>query len=285
MDLRAYLQTALDAAYLAKGIHQYYQEKGFTHSSKSTPTDLVTQADHESETAIRELIASRYPDHVVLGEEQGQDKEGSFRWIVDPLDGTVNYAHGFPFYAVSIGLEVLSTQADIPQSSQALHSQTAPRNERLEAPGEVVLGVILDTARGDLFTATKGGGAFMNGRPIRVSGQETLVGSLLATGFPYDVSKDPENLTYFQRALAKGLTVRRPGAAALDLANVAAGRLEGFWEVKLNPWDVAAGWLIVTEAGGKVTGLHGEDYQLGNRYLVASNALVHQQLLDTIHGR
>jgi myo-inositol-1(or 4)-monophosphatase len=258
MDLRVYLQTALDAAYLAKGIHQYYQEKGFTQSSKSTPTDLVTQADHESEAAIRELIASRFPDHVVLGEEQGQDQPGAFRWIVDPLDGTVNYAHGFPFYAVSIGLEI--------------HA-------------ELVLGVILDTARGDLFTAIKGAGAYMNGRPIQVSRREQLTGSLLATGFPYDVNQDPENLTYFQRALARGLTVRRPGAAALDLANVAAGRLEGFWEVKLNPWDVAAGWLIVTEAGGKVTGLQGEEYRLGNRYLVASNTFIHQQLLDTIHGR
>jgi myo-inositol-1(or 4)-monophosphatase len=258
MDLRVYLQTALDAAYLAKGIHQYYQEKGFTQSSKSTPTDLVTQADHESEAAIRELIASRFPDHVVLGEEQGQDQPGTFRWIVDPLDGTVNYAHGFPFYAVSIGLEI--------------HA-------------ELVLGVILDTARGDLFTATKGAGAYMNGRPIQVSRREQLTGSLLATGFPYDVNQDPENLIYFQRALARGLTVRRPGAAALDLANVAAGRLEGFWEVKLNPWDVAAGWLIVTEAGGMVTGLQGEEYRLGNRYLVASNTLIHQQLLDTIHGR
>ncbi len=258
MDLRAYLQTALDAAHLAKGIHQHYQEKGFTQSTKSTPTDVVTQADHESEAAIRELIASRHPDHVVLGEEQGQDKEGAFRWIVDPLDGTVNYAHGFPFYAVSIGLE---------------------------AQGEMVLGVILDTARGDLFTATKGGGAFMNGRPIRVSTHSTLVGSLLATGFPYDVNQDSENVTYFQRALAKGLVVRRPGAAALDLAYVAAGRLDGFWEVKLNPWDVAAGWLLITEAGGKVTGMQGEAYQLGNRYLVASNGRIHQLLLDTLHGR
>jgi myo-inositol-1(or 4)-monophosphatase len=258
MDLRIYLQTALDAAYLAKGIHQYYQEKGFTLSSKSTPTDLVTQADHESEAAIRELITTRHPDHVVLGEEQGQDKEGAFRWIVDPLDGTVNYAHGFPFYAVSIGLEV---------------------------HGEVVLGVILDTARGDLFTATKGGGAFMNGRPIRVSPRATLLGSLLATGFPYDVSKDTENLIYFQRALTKGLMVRRPGAAALDLAYVAAGRLDGFWEVKLNPWDVAAGWLIIREAGGTVTGIEGEPYRLGNRYLVASNGLIHRPLLDILHGR
>jgi len=268
MDLRPYLQTALDAAYLAKGIHQYYQERGFTQSTKSTPTDVVTQADHESETAIRELIGSRFPGHVLLGEEGGQQvvseagasstpQESPFRWIVDPLDGTVNYAHGFPFYAVSIALEV---------------------------QGEVVVGVILDTARGDLFTATKGGGVFMNGRPAQVSKTDQLVRSLLATGFPYNVDQDPENLTYFQRALSKGLTVRRPGAAALDLAYVAMGRLEGFWETKLNPWDVAAGWLIVKEAGGAVTGIQGEPYAFGNRYLVASNYTIHQHLLDTLNG-
>jgi myo-inositol-1(or 4)-monophosphatase len=258
MDLHPYLEAALDAAYLAKGIHQYYQEKGFTQSTKSTPTDLVTQADKDSETAIRELIASRFAGHVVLGEEEGQQGEGEFRWIVDPLDGTVNYAHGFPFYAVSIALEVR---------------------------GRVELGVILDTARGELFTAMRGAGARMNGRPIRVSATDRLLGSLLATGFPYDVSTDAENLTYFQRALAKGLTVRRPGAAALDLAYVAAGRLEGFWEVKLNPWDVAAGWLIIEEAGGQVTGINGEPYALGSRYLVASNRAIHTQLMDTLHGR
>ncbi len=265
MDLKPFLEAALDGAYLAKGIHQYYQEKGFTQSTKSTPTDLVTQADHESEAAIRELIGQRFPDHVLLGEEGGEQgvsssaqPDSAYRWIVDPLDGTVNYAHGFPFYAVSIALEI---------------------------EGQIKVGVVLDTARGDLFTATKGGGAFMNGRPINASAQEKLVSSLLATGFPYDINKDSENLTYFQRALAKGLTVRRPGAAALDLAYVAMGRLEGFWEVKLNPWDVAAGWLIIEEAGGTVTGIQGEPYQLGNKYLVASNTHIHKQLLDTIHGR
>lgn len=257
MDRDLYLEAALDAAYLAKGIHQYYREKGFTQSSKSTPTDLVTQADRESETAIRALLTSRFPGHGVLGEEEGQQGEGEFRWIVDPLDGTVNYAHGFPFYAVSIALEVR---------------------------GQLELGVILDTARGELFTALRGAGAWMNGRPIRVSRQTQLLGSLLATGFPYDVQRDSENLTYFQRALAKGLTVRRPGAAALDLAYVAAGRLEGFWEVKLNPWDVAAGWLLIEEAGGQVTGLHGEPYALGNRYLVASNQAIHAELIATLHG-
>lgn len=258
MDLQRYLEAALDAAYLARGIQLYYREKGFALESKTGPTDLVTQADRESEEAIRSLLLERFPDHVVLGEEGGQEGHSDFRWIVDPLDGTVNYAHGFPFYAVSIALEV---------------------------GGEVVVGAVLDTARGELFTALKGEGAFQNGRPIRVSSTATLIGSLLATGFPYDVAKDAENLTYFQRALAKGLTVRRPGAAALDLAYVAAGRLEGFWEVKLNPWDVAAGWLLITEAGGTVSGIQGEPYRLGNRYLVASNGKIHEQLLDTLHGR
>ncbi|WP_018467258.1 inositol monophosphatase family protein [Calidithermus timidus] len=258
MDLRPFLDTALSAAFVARGIHQLYQDKGFTQSTKSTPTDVVTQADKEAEAAIRALIEQRHPGHVVLGEEGGQQGEGEYRWIVDPLDGTVNYAHGFPFYCVSIGLEVR---------------------------GEVVVGVVLDTARGELFTATKGGGAFHNGRPIRVSQSPKLLGSLVATGFPYDVAHDRENLTYLERVLFKGITVRRPGAAALDLAYVACGRLDGFWEVKLNPWDVAAGRLLIEEAGGMVTGIHGEPYHLGNRYLVASNARIHQELLDTIHGR
>ncbi len=254
----ALLREAIEAARLARGIHLYYLEKGFSQSTKSGPTDLVTQADREAEAAIRQFLMERHPDHVVLGEEEGQQGEGAFRWIVDPLDGTVNFAHGFPFFAVSIALEV---------------------------DGVIRLGVVLDSVRDELFTAIRGRGAYLNGRPLRVSQTGTLIGSLLATGFPYDVNKDPENLQYFERVLRKGLTVRRPGAAALDLAYVAAGRLEGFWEVKLNPWDVAAGWLLIEEAGGTVTGIHGEPYTLGNRYLVASNGKIHQELLDTLHGR
>lgn len=128
----------------------------------------------------------------------------------------------------------------------------------------------------------RGEGAYLNGRPIRVTERKELLGSLLATGFPYDVAKDPENLTYFQRALSKGLLVRRPGAAALDLVYVAAGRLDGFWEVKLNPWDVAAGWLIVEEAGGRVTDLEGKPYRLGHRYIVATNGHIHEALIQTL---
>ncbi|MER3451522.1 MAG: inositol monophosphatase [Thermus sp.] len=255
---QAHLEAAIDAAFLAQGIHTYYLEKGFTQKAKSGPTDLVTQADKESEEAIKALLLSRFPDHGFLGEEGGGDAPGGVRWVVDPLDGTVNYAHGFPFYGVSIALEV---------------------------EGRVELGVILDTARGELFTALRGQGAYLNGRPIRVTGRQELLGSLLATGFPYDVAKDPENLTYFERALRKGLLVRRPGAAALDLAYVAAGRLDGFWEVKLNPWDVAAGWLLVEESGGRVTDLEGGPYRLGHRYIVATNGHIHQALLSVLTGK
>jgi len=257
MDMDALLHDAIAAARLARGIHLYYQEKGFSVDTKSGPTDLVTQADKETEVAIKEYLLSRYPDHAFLGEEGGQEREAEYRWIVDPIDGTVNFAHGFPFFAVSIALEVR---------------------------GELELGVVLDSTRDELFWARRGQGAFLNGRPIRVSNTDKLVGSLLATGFPYDVNKDRENLIYFERVLEKGLTVRRPGAAALDLCYVAAGRLDGFWEVKLKPWDVAGALAVLNEAGARVTGMEGEPYELGNRYIVATNGLIHEQLLATIHG-
>lgn len=257
MDLRPFLATALEAASLASNIHAHYRQVGFFQSTKSTPTDVVTQADQEAEAAIRHLIEQRHPGHSVLGEEGGEVGSSPFRWVVDPLDGTVNYAHGFPFYAVSIGLEL---------------------------EGDILVGVVQNTAFHELFWAIKGGGAFHNGKPIRVSQQPKLLGSLVATGFPYNVAQDRENLTYLERVLYKGITVRRPGAAALDLAYVACGRLEGFWEVKLSPWDVAAGWLLVQEAGGQLTGIRGEPYALGNRYLVASNGTIHQELLETLHN-
>lgn len=253
----ALLNDAIAAARLARGIHLYYQERGFAVDTKTGPTDLVTQADRETEAAIKEYLLGRYPDHAFLGEEGGQEHEAEYRWIVDPLDGTVNFAHHFPFFAVSIGLEVR---------------------------GRLELGVVLDSTRDELFWAVRGRGAYLNGRPLRVSATDRLIGSLLATGFPYDVNKDQENLTYFERVLRKGLTVRRPGAAALDLSYVAAGRLEGFWEVKLKPWDVAAAIVIVEEAGGRITGIQGEPYELGNRYIVATNGHIHQQLLETLHG-
>lgn len=246
------LTNAIAAARLARGIHLYYQEKGFAIDTKTGPTDLVTQADRAAEEAIKSFLLERYPEHAFLGEEGGQDREAEHRWIVDPLDGTVNFAHGFPFFAVSIALEV---------------------------QGRLELGVVLDSTRDELFWAVRGRGAYLNGRPLHVSTTDRLLGSLLATGFPYDVNRDRENLVYFERALEQGLTVRRPGAAALDLCYVATGRLDGFWEVKLKPWDVAAAVLVIEEAGGRVTGLGGEPYVLGSRYIVASNGRIHEEMI------
>ena len=257
METAALLEDAIHAARLAQGIHRYYQAKGFATESKTVVSDLVTEADREAEAAIRSYLLGRHPDHAFLGEEGGAEGGGRYRWIVDPLDGTVNFAHRFPFYAVSVALE---------------------------RDGELLLGVVLDAVHDELFTAVRGGGARLNGAPIRVSQTAELKRSLLATGFPYDVDRVPEAVEYFRRVLAHGVPVRRPGAAALDLAYVAAGRIDGFWEMKLNPWDVAAGVLLIEEAGGRVTDLKGRPYALGGRYIVASNGRLHEPLRRTLIG-
>ncbi len=257
METAALLEDAIHAARLAQGIHRYYQAKGFATESKTVVSDLVTEADREAEAAIRSYLLGRHPDHAFLGEEGGAEGGGRYRWIVDPLDGTVNFAHRFPFYAVSVALE---------------------------RDGELLLGVVLDAVHDELFTAVRGGGARLNGAPIRVSQTAELKRSLLATGFPYDVDRVPEAVEYFRRVLAHGVPVRRPGAAALDLAYVAAGRIDGFWEMKLNPWDVAAGVLLIEEAGGRVTDLEGRPYALGGRYIVASNGRLHEPLRRTLIG-
>ena len=189
------------------------------------------------------------------GEEQGQKGEAAHRWIVDPLDGTLNYAHGFPFFCVSIALEVR---------------------------GRVELGVVLDVPRDVLFQAVRGRGATANGRPISVSDETVPIQAMLATGFAYVEGTQHENVEVFSRVLPKVRAVRRPGAAALDLCYVASGLLDGFWELKLSPWDVAAGVLIIQEAGGTVTGPDGAPYRLGERVLVASNGALHAKLLDLL---
>src|SRR6056297_1474222 len=204
---------------------------------------------------VREIVLDAFPDHVVLGEEQGQQGEAACRWIVDPLDGTLNYAHGFPFYCVSIALEV---------------------------NGTIELGVVLDTPRDVLYQAVRGHGATANGRPISVSDETVLMSAMLGTGFAYVEGTQHENLEVFARVLPKTRAVRRPGAAALDLCLVASGQMDGFWELKLSPWDVAAGLLIVQEAGGTVTGGDGAPYRLGQRVIVASNGALHAKLLDLL---
>lgn len=255
-ELRGYLHTAIRAAQAAARIQQHNLGGELDITTKSSDTDLVTRVDKECEARIREILLGAYPEHVVLGEEQGQPGgAATHRWIVDPLDGTLNYAHGFPFYCVSIALEV---------------------------DGDLQVGVVLDPVRAELFTAVRGEGAYLNGAPIQVSGEVELIRSLLATGFAYVQDAVSENIANFIKAMPHVLGIRRPGAAALDLSYVACGRLEGFWELKLNPWDVAAAVLIIREAGGVVTGPSGAPYKLGERILVASNGHIHDGLLGIL---
>lgn len=255
LDLDEALHVAIRAAEAAAQIQRAHTDQVLRISTKSTVTDLVTQVDVECEARIREILLGAYPDHVVLGEEQGQQGEAEHRWIVDPLDGTLNYAHGFPFYCVSIALEVR---------------------------GRIELGVVLDSTRDELFQAVRGRGASRNGRPIAVTTESEPIKAMLATGFAYVVDNQHENIEVFARVLPKVRSIRRPGAAALDLSYVACGRLDGFWELKLSPWDVAAGLLIVQEAGGTVTAPDGGPYRLGDRVIVASNGHLHGELLGLL---
>lgn len=221
--------------------------------------DLVTEMDRRSEQIVVEHIRQAFPDHGILAEEGARiDSASGYLWVIDPLDGTTNYAHGYPQFAVSIGLE---------------HA------------GEIVLGVVYDPLREELFSALRGEGAFLNGRKIAVSPTATLIRSLLATGFPYDRAVSAvNNLNCFNAMIMACQEIRRNGSAALDLCNLAAGRLDGYWEQKLRPWDVAAGSLIVREAGGAVTDLAGAPYAIRGDFLVASNGAVHEQMLAVLRG-
>ena len=221
--------------------------------------DLVTATDRRSEEAILRVIRAAHPGHGVLAEESGRDAgDGAHLWVVDPLDGTTNFSRGFPVFAVSVALAL---------------------------EGRVVAGAVHQPLLGELFTAVRGGGAHLNGRRIRVSRQEALDQAFLATGFPYDIRRSRRNnLENFRRFATRCLAVRRAGAAALDLAYVAAGRFDGFWELKLQPWDLAAGALLVEEAGGTITGLDGRPWSLPVRDVVASNGLVHKPMLALLAG-
>ena len=221
--------------------------------------DLVTKYDHESEAHILGRLRDLYPQHAIRAEESGlavSREESPFEWLGDPLDGTTNFAHGFPFFAVSIAL--------------------------LEA-GRPIVAAVFDPVRDELFAAIVGASATLNGAPIRVSGTDQLDRALLATGFPYDVRTHPRNnMTEFNRMALRTQGIRRAGAAALDLCYTACGRLDGFWELRLHPWDVAAGGLIVQAAGGKVTDIENGDEWLSGISVVASNGRVHTELLATL---
>ena len=219
--------------------------------------DLVTEADRRSEAAITEALSRAFPDHSILAEE-GTLVKGSapYRWIIDPLDGTTNFAHGLPVFCVAIGLE---------------------------AEGGLVLGVAYDPTRDELFVAQRGRGASLNGKPLRVSPAASLNDSLLATGFSYDIREHPRNnLPEYGAFSLRCRGVRRMGSAILDLAYVAAGRLDGYWEMRLGPWDLAAGVIMVEEAGGRVTGLDGKPFDLSRGEALASNGKIHDEMLSVL---
>jgi myo-inositol-1(or 4)-monophosphatase len=250
------LDVAVEAARAAGAIQRERYRSAFRVRNKGA-VDLVTEVDLACEEAIRSVLDRRAPGTAVLGEEGGLRGDGVDRWIVDPLDGTTNYAHGYPVFCASVGWE--------------------------EA-GAVRVGAIYDPLRDELFTAERGAGAFCNGAPVRVSGTPSLARALLATGFPYDRDTHPRNYDEFRALTQATLGVRRSGSAALDLAYVACGRLDGFWEPGLKPWDVAAGTLLVTEAGGRVSGYGGDAFRLDGGNVVASNGTLHGALLGALRG-
>ncbi len=254
--MSADLDVAIAAAEAAAAVHRAGRRGTLEIRSKSTAIDLVTQVDTDAEAAIREILGRACPGDAILGEEGGGARDaGGRRWVVDPLDGTLNYAHGFPYYCVSVALE---------------------------EDGVVTTGVVLDSARDELWAAVLGGGATRDGDTLEVSDRDLLADAMLATGFAYQPHQMEENYALFGKVMPRTRALRRPGAAALDLCNVAAGRLDGFWELYLSPWDVAAGSLIIREAGGRVTDGDGAPGRLGDRMIVATNGRVHDELLAVL---
>jgi myo-inositol-1(or 4)-monophosphatase len=255
----AYLATAVEIVLKAGDIQRAGQESGFRVDKKGS-IDLVTEIDLACERMCRQVVGERFPDHDILAEELGGRLTNSaasrFRWVFDPLDGTTNYAHGLPIYCSSLALEI---------------------------DGRSEVAAVYDPTRKELFTAERGEGAYLNGRALRVSDTSVLVDSLLVTGFPYNVHEESRDLVdLFALFLGRARAVRRLGSAALDLCYVAAGRFEAFWEQTLKPWDVAAGALIVEEAGGRVSGMDGTPFDPAAAHLVASNGHLHAHVLALI---
>ena len=257
-----YLATAVEAVLRAGEVQMAHFGQAMRVEKKGT-IDLVTEIDIEVERAFRAMIAERFPDHQVLGEEFGSDDDRAsvprFCWVFDPIDGTTNYAHGLPIFCSSLALEV---------------------------DGEPTVAAVYDPNRKELFTAERGRGAWLNGQPLHVSTAASLIDSLLVTGFHYDVQKDPGDvIALFGAFISRARAVRRLGSAALDLCYVAAGRFDGFWEKKLQPWDVAGGALIVSEAGGRVTAMTGAAYASRGGSVLATNSRIHDEMLSVIGAR
>lgn len=224
--------------------------------SKKGRINLVTEMDLQVEEMIVDRIRADFPKHKILAEERGNEAgSGPFKWVIDPLDGTTNYAHGYRFFSVSVAVEF---------------------------EGQIILGVVYDPVVDELFSARIGKGAYLNDKPIYVSAEEQLVDSFLCTGFSYDRKEILRNLRFFERLILKCRAIRRDGSAALDMCYVASGRFDGFWEVSLNPWDVAAGKLIVEEAGGTVSRLDGSGCTIYDREIVATNGRIDGVLVEQL---
>jgi len=254
------LSLAIELARRAGALQRERYETALEIGTKSAPVDLVTEVDKACEAMIVAALEARRPDDAILAEEGGGlDRAGAtWRWVIDPLDGTTNYAHGYPRFCVSIGVE---------------------------REGERTLGAVYDPLMDELYHAARGEGAFRNGRPVRVSPETELGRSLLATGFAYDRREsEVDNLDHFGAFLKRARALRRDGSAALDLCYVASGRLDGYWELKLQPWDVAAGALILEEAGGRFSDFGGGAGARSGREVVASNGRIHDAMLAVLRG-
>ena len=247
-----HLETAVEIARDAGALLVRYFERRVVAERKGE-YDLVTEADRASEALVVERLRARFPSHAIVAEEGGGVESGSeYRWYVDPLDGTTNFAHGFPIFNVTLGLE---------------------------KAGEPIAGVIYDPLRQEMFTAEQGSGAWLNNRRIRVSAAPRVAEALFSTGFPNRKRSGNYNIHFYHQLAMASHGVRRSGSAAIDLAWVACGRLDGFWEFGLQPWDMAAGRLIVAEAGGRYSDMEGRPHNLKARHLAADNGLIHDELL------
>jgi len=248
-ETQAAISAAKEAGKVLRGA--FGKEQAVRHKGA---VDIVTEADERAEAMIKEILLGAFPSYGILAEEGGgMAGEEDARWIVDPLDGTTNFAHGLPIFCVSVALE---------------------------REGEVALGVVHDPIRGETFTAERGNGATLNGEPIRVSTTDDMIAALMVTGFPYDRERVQDAVALFGRFATITQSMRRLGSAALDLCYVASGRLDGYYEGGIHAWDVAAGALIVEEAGGKVTDYRGGALDLAGREVVASNGLLHPAMIE-----
>ena len=250
----SYLETSMEIAREAGALLAHFFEKRIAYELKGE-YDLVTEADRSSERLVVERLRSHFPSHSIVAEEGGghEAPNGDYRWYVDPLDGTTNFAHGFPMFNVTLALEL---------------------------KGEMIAGCIYDPIRDEMFSSERGSGAYLNHRRIRVSKVPRVEESLVATGFPSRKRHQNVNVHFYYQMAMWSHGVRRAGSAALDLAYVASGRLDAFWEFGLNPWDMAAGVLLVAEAGGRVSDMHGQPANVRGPHLLTDNGLIHDQVLQ-----